>query len=214
MKASKCCYRSSSPAPTSTGSYISSYRSGSRVLASFTVAKVRNAPPYYGSPRVVVSRRIPELEYLTQRLLDAIGLEGFACTEYKRDPRDGSYKLMEVNARFNQSALLAVHCGVDFPWIHYQHLVGGEELRVANFKSGVYWIDFHSDIKQTLGNIGREPMSPIGFLRPYARPHVFAVHSLRDPGPMLRLVANVAGRALRRLEGHARSILGPTTKRR
>jgi D-aspartate ligase len=185
------------PGDDDEGCYLSSYRSGSRMLASFTVAKIRNAPPYYGSPRVVVSRHIPELEGPTNLLLDSVGLEGFSCTEYKRDRRDGTYKLMEVNARHNLSAMLAIRCGVDFPWIQYRHLTLGEEPEPSAFKSGVYWIDLPRDVKSTIQYLGREPMSPLAFLRPYARPHVFAVASRHDPGPEFRRISTLIFAAIR-----------------
>ena len=41
-----------------------------------------------------------------------------------RDPRDGRYKLLEVNPRLWQWHGLAAACGVDLPWIAYRDLVG------------------------------------------------------------------------------------------
>ena len=174
------------PGDDSAGANYNSYRIAGRTVAEFTAAKIRNAPPRHGSPRVVVGQRIPALAALGERLLGAIGLEGFSCIEFKRDPRDGSFKLMEVNARHNLSAWLAVRCGVDFPWIDHRFRTAGEQPAPTSMQDGVYWIDLPSDIKQTLRNLGREPMSPLSFLRPYARPHVFAVADRRDPRPLLR----------------------------
>ena len=49
---------------------------------------------------------------------------GLSQVEFKRDPRDGSYRLMEVNPRLWQWHGLAAACGVDFPRIAYEDLVG------------------------------------------------------------------------------------------
>ena len=40
---------------------------------------------------------------------------GYSCTEFKRDARDGVYKLMEVNGRHNRSGLLAVQLWHQLP---------------------------------------------------------------------------------------------------
>jgi len=86
-------------------------------LAEFTAQKIRNAPPTFGSPRVILSQRIPEVIEPGRKILRAMGFYGYACTEFKRDPRDGVHKLMEVNGRHNLSTLLAVRCGINFPWL-------------------------------------------------------------------------------------------------
>ena len=39
----------------------------------------------------------PEVEPLGFRLLKSMGYHGIASVEFKRDPRDGQFKLMEVN---------------------------------------------------------------------------------------------------------------------
>jgi D-aspartate ligase len=172
------------------GANYNSYRWDGQHVVDFTARKLRNAPPRYGSPRVVVSRRIPGLRDTGRRLLDALELDGFSCIEFKRDRRDGTYKLMEVNARHNLSASLAIGCGIDFPWMQYRHLMYGEPPTPREHAVGVYWIDIASDIKQTLLNIRHEGMTLREFVRPYASPHVFAVESARDPLPFIRRFAN------------------------
>ncbi len=100
-----------------------SYFWNGQALVEFTARQIRKAPPEFGSPRVAVSARIPEVIEPGRDILRSMGFYGFACTEFKRDRRDGVYKLMEVNGRHNLSGLLAVRCGVNFPLIHYRHLV-------------------------------------------------------------------------------------------
>jgi len=39
--------------------------------------------------------------------------------EFKRDPRDGKFKLMEINPRLWQWHGLAAACGIDLPRIAY-----------------------------------------------------------------------------------------------
>ena len=58
------------------------------------------------------------------RLLRAIGFHGVSQVEFKRDPRDGRFKLMEINPRLWQWHGLAAALGVDFPRIVYLDLMG------------------------------------------------------------------------------------------
>lgn len=180
------------PGDEASGANFNSYRWNDESLLEFTAGKVRNAPPRYGSPRVAVSRHIPELASPGRRLLAALGLNGFSCSEFKRDARDGVYKLMEVNARHNLSGMLAVRCGVDFPWLQYRHQLYGETPAQPDFADGVYWIDAPRDIGYSVMNIGREGVSLGDFLRPYRHRNVFAIASAKDPGPLLKRLRRLA----------------------
>jgi predicted ATP-grasp superfamily ATP-dependent carboligase len=62
----------------------------------------------------------PNLHEHGVRLLSALDWHGPAMVEFRRDPRDQRFKLLEVNPRFWGSLQLAVHAGVDFPHRYYQ----------------------------------------------------------------------------------------------
>lgn len=170
-----------------------------KVLAEFTSVHVRNAPPWFGSPRVAVSRKVPGVIEPGRRLLRELGFNGYSCTEFKRDPRDDTYKLMEVNGRHNLSTLLAVRCGINFPWLHYRHLSEGIAPEAAEFREEIYWIDLFRDLGYTGMYLTRERQSLADYLRPYLRPHIFASLDRTDLGPFLRGAACLAGRAKRKL---------------
>jgi len=155
-----------------------------RARAEFTARQLRKAPPEFGSPRVAVSERIPAVLEPGRRILAAMGFEGFACTEFKRDSRDGVYKLMEVNGRHNLSGLLAVRCGMNFPLMQYRHLAEGVVPTDGAFQSGVYWTDFFRDAGYSLGYLRQERHSPAEYLAPYARHHCDAIVDRRDAGPL------------------------------
>ena len=79
----------------------------------------------FGSPRVAISERIPDVVEPGRRILAAMEFRGFACIEFKLDRRDGVYKLMDVNGRHNLSGMLAVRSGLNFPLRQYRHLAEG-----------------------------------------------------------------------------------------
>ena len=177
------------------GVNYNSYMWEGEVLTEFTAVHVRNAPPWFGSPRVVVSRKVPEVIEPGRRLLRELGFYGYACTEFKRDPRDNVYKLMEVNGRHNLSTLLAVHCGINFPWLHYQHLSEGIAPQTSGFREEVYWIDLFRDLAFSGMYLPQERQSLADYLRPYLRPHIFAILDRTDPGPFLQRLRSLANKA-------------------
>jgi D-aspartate ligase len=166
-------------------------------LVEFTAQQLRNAPPEFGSPRVVMSKHIPEVLESGRKILRAMGFYGYACTEFKRDPRDGIYKLMEVNGRHNRSLLLSVRCGLNFPWLQYRHLMQGEVPVATDYPEGVYWIALMEDLFNSVKYRKVEGYPLSEYVRPYLGPHIFSVFDRRDLRPSLRRVLELVGRSLR-----------------
>jgi len=103
------------------GSYLS--RDG-EALGLFCGRKLRQTPPGVGTCRVGEALWVEEVVQQGLTLLRALDFHGLSQVEFKRDPRDGAYKLMEVNPRLFQWHGLAAACGVDLPVIAYRDLTG------------------------------------------------------------------------------------------
>ena len=173
------------PGADGQGVNYNSYWWNGAPLVEFTAVKVRGGPPAVGSPRVVESRFVPQVLAPGRAILRAMGFSGYACTEFKRDPRDGRLKLMEVNGRHNLSTALAVRCGIDFPWLQYRHPVHGELPEPTRFEEGIYWIDLLRDVGYSLTRRRSERYPLRDYLRPYVRRHVFAIPEWGDPAPFV-----------------------------
>lgn len=154
----------------------------------YTAQKVRLAPPQFGLPRVVVSRDVPELVGPARRILEALDYTGYSCTEFKLDPRDGVFKLMEVNGRVNRSILHPLASGLNFPLIMYRDLMLGEytSVPVPPVPGSAYWIDLAGDVRYSLRGWRSEGQGWRGYLRPYASRKVFAVGDGLDLMPFLK----------------------------
>jgi len=174
------------------------YAWGGRSLVEFTARQLRKAPPRFGSPRAVVSERIDGLAEVGRAALRALAFEGFACVEFKRDPRDGRYKLLDVNGRHNLSGLLAVRCGVNFPLLQYRHVSAGELPERTQFRTGVYWVDVVRDVAYGLRHVLEERPSPRAILAPYLGPGCDAIFDRRDLRPFLVRCAWLARAAVGR----------------
>lgn len=177
--------------PDTAGINFNSYFWDGRPLAEFTAQKVRLSPPDSGVPSVVISKEIPEVVEAGRKLLKAFDYRGYSCMEFKQDPHDGIYKLMEINARHNRSSLLAVRCGINFPWVEYQHRLWREIPHTNGYRKDIYWIDMTRDLATMGKYIKRGEFSLWGQVKPYLRPNVFAVLSLKDPVPFIKRCADI-----------------------
>lgn len=177
-------------------------------LTEFTSRHIRNAPHMWGSPRVALSEWIPEIIEPGRKALQSIGFSGYACTEFKRDARDGVYKLMEINGRHNLSGLLAVRCGINFPWLHYRHLMYNEPPQAGKYEKGVFWIDITRDLGYSLMNFRQEKLAFSEYLRPYLKPHVCAIWSLKDMKPFFQRLGFMVKQFIHRCWGAKEEQLG------
>jgi D-aspartate ligase len=173
------------------------YRTQAGVVAECTARKIRQGPPRSGLPRVVLSAQIAPIIEPGRRILEGLGYEGFACTEFKFDARDGKFKLLEVNGRPNLSTLLSIRSGVNFPWISYRYLVAGETPQQQPQSTGLYWIDEWLELSQNRTRTGRDGAGWREILRPWVRPHVFAVFDRRDPAPFRQVAGDIGRDAIR-----------------
>jgi predicted ATP-grasp superfamily ATP-dependent carboligase len=103
------------------GSYVDA---AGAPLGVFSGRKLRQTPPLVGTCRVGEAVWVQEVVDAGLRLLAAFGFRGLSQVEFKRDPRDGRYKLMEINPRLYQWHGLAAACGVDLPRLAYADLLG------------------------------------------------------------------------------------------
>jgi D-aspartate ligase len=160
----------------SVGSYLA--RDG-RPLGIFCGRKLRQTPPGVGTCRVGEAVWVEEVVDGALRLLRAFGYHGLSQVEFKRDARDGRFKLMEINPRLWQWHGLAAACGVDLPRIAYADLVGDTPP------------DARMDGGRKRWAITLLPGESPAFQRP---PYVDALWALDDPKPALVHLARVVRR--------------------
>jgi D-aspartate ligase len=161
------------------GSYVA--RDG-RPLGVFSGRKLRQTPPGIGTCRVGEAVWVQDAVDAALRLLGAFDYFGLSQVEFKHDPRDGKFKLMEINPRLWQWHGLAAACGVDLPRIAYADLVGEKPEEVTMNGESRRWA------------ITLMPGESPAFQRP---PYVDAVFARDDPKPAAVHLARVVRSALR-----------------
>jgi predicted ATP-grasp superfamily ATP-dependent carboligase len=154
-------------------------------LASMTVRRRRQHPSDFGRASTFVETvEEPQLEAASVRFLQAIGYYGLAELEYKLDPRDGVYKLLDVNARTWGYHTLGTAADVDFPYLLYRDQLG-DELAGGRARAGVRWIRLATDVPNAVVDIRAGRVSARDYLSSLRGIHAEAVFSLRDPLPGL-----------------------------
>jgi predicted ATP-grasp superfamily ATP-dependent carboligase len=109
-----------------------------RPVARFAHRRIREKPPSGGVSVLRESAPLdPHAVEHADRLLRALAWHGVAMVEFKRDRRDNSLRLMEINGRFWGSLQLAIDAGVDFPAILVELARGEHPELQPSFKVGV-----------------------------------------------------------------------------
>ncbi len=161
------------------------FNKDSEPRAVFVHKRLREFPVKGGPSTLRESVHKPELVDMSIKLLKSINWYGVAMVEFKEDPRDGQYKIMEINPRFWGSLPLAIVAGVDFPYLLYKMVMDGDIEPVTNYPEGVRcrWL-LPGDILHFITNPKRFKLKPSFFnFSPNNRHDDFI--SWKDPGPTL-----------------------------
>ncbi len=151
-------------------------------LGLFTSRKIRQCPPEFGVGSYVESHLDRDLLAVGLHFMRSIGYRGMGCVEFKRDERDGLYKLIELNPRLGQQNRLAGDCGVDFSLIQYFDIIGKPLAPRFHFKEAVCWLDATGDF-DSVRNLG---LSPKVWLPEWLGAQSYAKFAWDDLRPFLR----------------------------
>jgi D-aspartate ligase len=129
-------------------SYCAFFRDG-EAHSSLVAKRIRQHPREFGRAATYVetidSSEVPEVEELSLRFLKDIDYYGLVEVEFKRDHRDGKFKLLDVNARTWGFHSIGEPAGVDFPYLLYADQTG-ERIERGKGKAGVGWLRLITDL--------------------------------------------------------------------
>ena len=158
---------------------------GGRSLASMVVRRTRQHPPEFGRASTFVEAiELPILETLSERFLRAIDYYGLVELEYKLDPRDGAYRLLDVNGRTWGYHTLGTGAGLDFPYLLFADQMG-VPLEPRRGRAGVSWIRLVTDLPTGVVEVLGRRLDWREYLRSLRNFQVEAVFNREDPRPGL-----------------------------
>jgi predicted ATP-grasp superfamily ATP-dependent carboligase len=173
-----------------------------KALAVWTGRKLRQYPRRFGSTTFAESQWEPWIARETVDILDAAGHRGLAFAEFKRDRRDGRFKLTEVTAgRTWFPHALVTHSGINLPLIMYRDCLGLPVDAPSTYVQGMKWIHEERDLKTVfLYFIPEGEMTVWSWLSSYRGRRVYAYAAWDDPGPIVTSATRVLRTAWRRLK--------------
>jgi predicted ATP-grasp superfamily ATP-dependent carboligase len=158
--------------------FCSFFKDGESV-ASLVARRTRQHPPDFGRASTFAETvDVPEVEDLGARFLREIGYYGLVEVEFMLDPRDGGFKLLDVNPRTWGYHSIGPRAGVDFPWLLFADQVG-LPLERMRAETGIGWVRLLTDIPTALDEFRRGTLSPRAYLRSLRTADVEAVF-MRD----------------------------------
>jgi predicted ATP-grasp superfamily ATP-dependent carboligase len=172
-------------------------------LASITARRTRQYPADFGRASTFVETiDDPATAEQAEAVFAQMQLTGLAEVEFKRDERDGSLKLLDINPRVWGWHTLGAAAGVDFPYLLWQ-LVSGEHVPRVHARAGVRWLRLSTDLPTAVTEVAHRRMSAAAYLRSLHGPRESAIRSRDDPVPGLLELPLLAGTLARRLAGGA-----------
>ncbi len=157
----------------------------SNPIITFTKKKIRQLPIDFGVGTVQMSIWEPTVAELGIRFLKDIGYAGMAMVEFKKDPNDHLFKLIEVNVRCGLSIGLTIKSGIDFPYIVYQDLIGNKVAPISHFQEGVKWLWFTGDFQSFLQYRARGELTFLKWLATLKGKKAYAFFAWDDLKPFI-----------------------------
>jgi D-aspartate ligase len=166
-------------------SYAALCREGSPLI-SIVARRTRQFPRDFGQFSTFVETvDEPGVVEPAQRLLAATGFTGIVEVEFKKDPRNGQFKVLDMNPRVWGWHTLSQRDGADFPHLLWL-LVRGEP--VPEYRRGVTgrrWMHLSADLRVAAEEILCGRLSLPTYLRSFRRPLESAIFAWDDPVPGL-----------------------------
>lgn len=165
-------------------SYCAFFRKG-KAHSSLLARRARQHPREFGRAATYVETvEAPAIEKLSERFLQAINYYGLVEIEFKLDPRDQQYKLLDVNARTWGFHTLGFAAGVDFPYLLFADQVGNC-LPPCRGKAGVGWLRLLTDVPAAFSDILHGHLPWRSYWQSLRNTRIESVFSIEDPLPSI-----------------------------
>ena len=163
-------------------SYCAFFRDG-RAVGKMTVRRRRQHPIQFGRASTYVETvDLPILEELSEKFLRKIGYYGLVEVEYKLDPRDSQYKLLDVNARTWGYHTLGANAGLDFSYMLFSDQLGWP-VPTSQVGAGLAWLRMMTDLPAACMALRAGDVDLKCYMRTLRTYTTEAVFSVDDPLP-------------------------------
>jgi len=163
-------------------SYCAFFRDG-QAHSSLLARRARQHPREFGRAATYVETvDEPLIEELAERFLKAINFYGLVEVEFKKDPRDGQFKLLDVNARTWGFHALGSVAGVDFPYLLFADQMG-QSVKRCRGDIGVGWLRALTDVPVAISDLIGGHLTISSYFKSLRNTRIESVFSREDPLP-------------------------------
>jgi D-aspartate ligase len=189
------------PGTTSDHYFVDGFRDGvGEMTGLFARQRIRISPPDFGNSSYCRSIPLEQLQTPVDdvnRLLAKLNYRGIFSAEFKRDKRDGVYRILEVNTRAWTYVEFAARCGVNVCEMAYQDALGlPVHQATLDYKVGAGCVDFYRDFSTVRAQAAQARGPLPNILLQWAGAH-FHSFRLDDPKPGLHFATQVLTRRWR-----------------
>ena len=186
------------PGPDTCLYEYSFYQSKSgEIIAGIGHVKLRQSPPNFGIGSVIKTSENDDIAVLTKKFLNyAPGFFGPGQIEFKLDPRDKKYKLIEMNGRISLHNELYAKAGVNLANLYYQEWANGTSVKAKKYIENFYWTYLFIDLVNIISYYNKDSGFLIDYIRPYLKKHMYAIESFSEPEPMILYWSQLAKKSV------------------
>ena len=163
----------------------------SKLNGCFTSRRIREWPTKAGCACFVEEFDVPELVEILDKIIKKIKYFGIIDSDFKKDPRDGKFKLLDINPRFWMQISLPARCGINLPYISYMETLGKNVKKISSSKKNIKWIFMIDDIRSARYSISKGDISITNWLSSLIGKKEYAIFNINDPLPLLSLIFNL-----------------------
>lgn len=165
-------------------SYTGVWNSGVPV-AEFSARRLRQLPVEFGTGTFVDVVSQPEVIELGRKFLASIRHHGLVEIEFKRDPRSGQLKLIDVNPRLWTWFGIAEAAGVEYGPLLVDIALGQSLGVVGLARIGTAWMYLPRDLAASAQMMPKRSLSLGAYFASLFRVKTWALFSAEDPVPAL-----------------------------
>jgi len=172
------------------------FNENSECLAAYTGHKIRQFPVHVGCASLGICTWNQTVADITTEFMKSIGYKGILDIGYRLDPRDGRYKVLDINPRVGQAfRLFVAENDMDVVKSLYLDLTGQEPFPIIPREKRRWMIEDY-DIISSLHYHWEGTLGFAEWLRSFKGLEEAAWFSWKDPLPFLIMVSQLMKRCL------------------
>lgn len=149
----------------------------------FMYRRIREWPHEFGNGCFIEQVNEQKLEHIVDHLIKEINYYGIVDAEFRKDPRDGKFKLIEINPRCWMQVCLPARYGINYPYLAYMDAIGKKFEKPVISNENIKYLFMIEDFLSSYKSIKKGELSIREWIKSYKGKKVYAIFCWSDPIP-------------------------------